>query len=203
MKLSIILPYYQTLESTKKLLQILLPQLNKEVELIIVNDGSNGKEFCEYADVFINRKINGGVTCARNDGINIARGDYIVFIDCDDLIEKDYIKVILNKISNNDFDLCWISWRSPYGDAIVNSKKQINIAPWGCIFNSSILKQVSFNEKYNLGEEPEFWENIFKIENLKIDFIPQIIYNYIIREDSLTRKYNRGEVSIIKGENNE
>lgn len=203
MKLSIILPYYKTLSLTRRLLQKLKPQLNEEVELIIINDGSDGQEFLEYADIFINQKENKGVTYSRNNGIKISRGDYIVFIDSDDLIEDNYVETILNKISNSNFDLCWISWNSPCGSAIVNSIKQINIAPWGCIFKASILKKINFNENYNLGEEPELWENIFKIKDLKIDFIPQIIYNYIIQENSLTRRYNRGEISLKKGEKNE
>lgn len=203
MKLSIILPYYKTFQLTKNLLEILTPQLNENTELIIVNDGSDGQDFIRYADVFINKKNNRGVTCARNDAIKIARGDYIVFIDCDDFVESDYISTILNKIYEKEFDLCWISWRSPYGDSIVNSTKQINIAPWGCVFHSSILKKVQFNENYNLNEEPELWKEIFSLKDLKIDFISKIIYNYTIQENSLTRRYNRGEILMKKGKNNE
>jgi glycosyltransferase involved in cell wall biosynthesis len=198
MKLSIILPYYKTFSLTKKLLEVLVPQLNEDTELIIINDGSDGQEFINYADVFINRKNNGGVTCARNDGIKVARGEYIVFIDCDDMIESDYISTLLNKINEKEFDLCWISWRSPYGDAIVNSTEQINIAPWGCIYHTPILKQIKFNEEYNLNEEPEFWKDIFSLGELKIDFISKIIYNYTIQENSLIRRFNRGEISERK-----
>jgi hypothetical protein len=104
----------------------------------------------------------------------------------------------LNKIYEKDFDLCWISWRSPYGDAIVNSTKQINIAPWGCIYRSSLLKENLFNEEYNLNEEPEFWKNIFSSKDLRVEFISKIIYNYTIQENSLIRRYNRGEISERK-----
>ena len=198
MKLSIIIPYYKTFELTKKLLEKLTPQLNSETELIIVNDASDGKEFIEYADVFINRKHNGGVTCSRNDALKIARGEYIAFIDCDDLITEDYVKTILEKINENYFDLCWISWNSPFGNSIATSEKQINIAPWSCILHSNLFDKIKFNEDYNLNEEEEFWGEIFKIKNLKIDFISKIIYNYTIQENSLTRRYNRGEITSKK-----
>ena len=202
MKLSIILPYYKTLDLTKKLLNKLKSQITEEVELIIINDGSNGQELSEYADIFIDRKHNGGVTCARNDGIAVARGEYITFIDCDDMVFDNYIKTILDKINNSSFDLCWISWNSPMGNAIVNSTKQLNIAPWGCIYNSKILKQVRFNENYNLNEEPEFWKDIFNLGELKIDFVPEMIYDYVIRDDSLTRLFNEGKMSMLKERRN-
>lgn len=202
MKLSIILPYYKTLDLTRFLLNILKPQLNKETELIIVNDGSDGYEFVNDADVFIHRKINGGCTCARNDAIKVARGDFIVFLDCDDYIEPNYVETILNKINESDFDLCWISWNSLYGNAIVTSTEQPNIAPWGCIYRTNLLKQNLFNEKYLVKEEPEFWERLLSNKNLKIDYISTMIYNYTIQENSLTRRYKRGEIKKLREEEN-
>lgn len=202
MKLSIIIPYYKTLELTRFLLKILKPQLNEETELIIVNDGSNGYEFVNDADVFINRKTNGGCTSARNDAIKIARGDFIAFLDCDDYIESNYVETILNKINESNFDLCWISWNSLYGNAIVTSTEQPNIAPWGCIYRASLLKHNLFNEKYLVKEEPEFWERLLSNKNLKIDYISTMIYNYTIQENSLTRRYERGEIKMLREEEN-
>ena len=126
--------------------------------------------------------------------ISIAQGDYICFIDSDDDISDDYVDTIIKKIDNEPFDLCWISWDSLLGQAIVTSTEQPNIAVWGCIFNANIIKTAKFDETYNVNEEFYFWNQIFQKPNRKIDFIPKIIYYYNIREGSLTRKFNNKEI---------
>lgn len=196
MKLSIIIPYYETFYLTEQLLKKLRKQIGQrqDIEIILINDGSNGKELSPYADTYISFKINKGVSCARNVVISIAQGDYICFIDSDDDISDDYIDTIIKKIDNGPFDLCWISWNSPLGEAIVTSTEQPNIAVWGCIFNTNIIKTIKFDETYNVHEEFNFWNQIFQKPNKKIDFISKIIYYYNIRENSLMRKFYSEEI---------
>ena len=196
MKLSIIIPYYETFYLTEQLLKKLRKQIEQrqDIEIILINDGSNGKELASYADTYISFKINRGVSCARNVAISIAQGDYICFIDSDDDISDDYVDTIIKKIDNGPFDLCWISWDSLLGQAIVTSTEQPNIAVWGCIFNANIIKTAKFDETYNVNEEFYFWNQIFQKPNRKIDFIPKIIYYYNIREGSLIRRFNNKEI---------
>ena len=108
MKLSIIIPYHRTLKEAEELLKVLIPQLTKECELCIVDDDVNTKELDKYiADNIkvIHHKVNSG--CAgipRNTGIENTTGDYIRFIDADDMIPNYFIKRILEEINKQDFD---------------------------------------------------------------------------------------------------
>ena len=95
-KLSIIIPYFETFELTDKLMRELLTQtymLDDEVEIILIDDGCNEKKL----DAFNNEHIkvihqdNIGVAKTRNEGIDLAQGKYIAFIDCDDMITMNYI----------------------------------------------------------------------------------------------------------------
>ena len=114
MKLSIIIPYYKTLDLTKELLEVLIPQLNSYCELIIIDDGCKELEL-DYYKKFINvsviHKANGGVSSARNVGLDKYKGDYAVFVDSDDMVPKYYIDKALEKINNEIFDYCLFSWR--------------------------------------------------------------------------------------------
>ena len=85
-KLSIIIPYYNGGEYTKALLDCLAPQVTKDVEVILVDDGS--KEPFKTTEKWLKviRKENGGVSSARNAGIDKATGEYITFVDHDDLL---------------------------------------------------------------------------------------------------------------------
>ena len=160
----------------------------------MIDDSQNVENFKYMVDIYHQNTINIGGAASRNLGVSLAHGDKIMFIDCDDDIYENYIQILLEEYNKNN-DLTWISWRCIYGDAVVQQSLPIpNIAPWGCLFKKEILLNNKFNEKLNIGEEPEFWNSVFKISNLKIGFNSNIIYYYNIREDSATRRYQKGEL---------
>lgn len=193
-KLSIIIPYYETQDLTLKLVKEIMTQKeNLPVELILIDDASNGEIFENEVDIYLRNKQNKGGAASRNRGVRHAQGEYVVFIDCDDFIFNDYIKICLQLIEEEN-DLSWLSWTSIYGDAVVTNTEQPNIAPWGCVFKKDLLLKNPFNENKNIGEEPEFWENVFKNSNLKIGYTNKIVYIYNIRDDSATRRFARGEL---------
>ena len=112
MKLSIIIPYYNTLKETKELFKVLEPQLTNEVEVIVIDDGCNCKELDNLkAKVIHLNKNSGNASIPRNKGLEIATGEYIGFIDSDDLVSNDYITQILTKIRKQP-DIIYISWKS-------------------------------------------------------------------------------------------
>ena len=91
-KLSIIIPYYKTLEYTKKLFAVLEPQLTPQVEVILIDDGCNETELDNLkAKVIHLDKPSGNASHPRNVGLDNAKGEYIAFIDSDDLITNNYI----------------------------------------------------------------------------------------------------------------
>ncbi len=110
--LSVIIPVYNAEKSLKCSVESVLNQTFRELELILVDDGStdNSLEICkrfEKSDdrVKVIHKENGGAGPARNAGIAIARGKYLAFPDSDDYLELDTYEICLNKLAENDADL--------------------------------------------------------------------------------------------------
>lgn len=107
MKVSIIIPAYNASKYIKRCIASLLNQTYKNIEIIVVNDGStdNTLEMAKQFDITVLDKENGGVSSARNMGLKIATGDYICFVDADDYVEKNYIESVINVIKENNYDI--------------------------------------------------------------------------------------------------
>lgn len=108
-KYSFIVPVYNTNKYLKKCLDSLIKQTFKDFEIIVVNDGSTDKSLEiieEYKNKYVNIKLinqnNQGLSVARNNGILKATGKYILFIDSDDYIEKDLLKMLDKNICDVD-----------------------------------------------------------------------------------------------------
>lgn len=112
MKFSIIMPAYNGERYIAETLDCLLEQTENDIEIIVVNDGSTDSTqqiVEEYAKKYpcivpVNQE-NAGVSAARNNGIELARGEYIIFIDSDDLIGKDTLEHIYEAMKETDADL--------------------------------------------------------------------------------------------------
>ena len=155
MKLSIIIPYYNTKQYTDKLLKCLAPQITSDVEVILVDDGSQTAYTTDYSWVKIIRKENGGVSSARNIGLDNVKGTYIAFIDSDDLVADNYVDSIIQKIKDEKFDYCYISWKTLPDNNInyevklkdINSEFPVmNLCVWNRIYRKSAIKELRFNE---------------------------------------------------------
>lgn len=110
-KISIVIPVYNVDKYLRRCIDSIINQLYKDIEIILVDDGSSDKsgEICDEYTRLDNRikvvhKENGGLSSARNSGINIATGDYIMFVDSDDWINGDTFK-ILSKFIDKDYDM--------------------------------------------------------------------------------------------------
>ena len=111
MKLSIIIPCYNAEPYIHELLDILVRQQSKETEIIVIDDGSQVPFETKHKSVKVYRKTNGGAASARNMGLEKAKGEYIAFIDADDIVPDYYIKKIIEK-TKEGFDVCDFSWKS-------------------------------------------------------------------------------------------
>ena len=111
-KVSVIVPVYNVENYLEKCIQSIISQSFKNLEIILVNDGSTdrSKEICEkFAEkdkriIFLNQE-NQGVSAARNAGLDICTGDYISFVDSDDYISSDMIEFLVNNLERNDSDI--------------------------------------------------------------------------------------------------
>ncbi len=111
-KVSIIIPAYNAEIYLGECLDSALNQTYPNTELIIINDGStdNTKEIldkysAQYQNIKVTHTENGGVSCARNIGLNNADGDYIMFLDSDDLLVPNAIEILLQDLADNDADI--------------------------------------------------------------------------------------------------
>ena len=159
MKLSIIIPYYNTLELTKRLMERLKSQLRKDVEVIIVDDGCNEKELDYFNAKVIHLPTNsGGASKPRNVGLDNATGEYIAFIDSDDLVSDDYIERIFHKMG---VDLIYLSWK---GNTITvpihNNPPKWNCAVWCRVYRRNVIGDVRFDETLRIAEDYKFINEI-------------------------------------------
>lgn len=186
MKLSIIIPYYNTLEETKELLNVLEPQLTNEVEVIVIDDGCNCKELDNYKVKVIHlEKNSGNASIPRNKGLEIALGEYIGFIDSDDLVSNDYIPQILNKIRKQP-DIIYISWKSTETEVIANNMLPgWNCAVWCRVYKRTLIEDRRFDETLVIAEDWKFNQGL---KPIRIKSIKTPIYFYNIRNGSLTRR---------------
>ena len=199
MKLSIIIPYYNTQTMTDKLLSGLFPQTDENTEIILVDDGSDEPFVFEedWKKVRYIRKKNGGVSSARNRGLKEAKGDYIVFIDSDDLVSDDYISQIYKAIET-DPDTVYISWKSidgKLGKVIQSESDEFNPwnrCVWNRVFKKEYIKGLYFNEEMNIAEDDDFLKRL-PVPKSKT-YIPKQIYFYRAgREGSLTDRAKKGD----------
>jgi len=110
--ISIIVPIYNVEIYLEKCLNSIINQTYKNIEILLINDGSsdNSLRICKKYQkkdkriVLINKK-NGGLSSARNAGIDKASGNYLLFIDSDDYIEIDMIEKLYNNIKSNNADI--------------------------------------------------------------------------------------------------
>ena len=117
MLVSLIIPVFKVCDYLPRLLETVLSQTHREIEVILVDDGSpdSSGEICdEYAGldsrIKVIHKSNSGVADARNVGIDASSGDYIALIDGDDYLADDYIEYLLLLCTDNDADLSCCAW---------------------------------------------------------------------------------------------
>lgn len=192
MKLSIITPYYRTLEEIKRLAKVLEPQLTKQTEWIICDDGCNEKELDKFKAKVIHLEQNsGGASKPRNIALDSATGEYIAFIDADDEISQHYIEKILEK-TKEDWDYCYISWQQgKYACLIENEPPAWNCCIWNCIYKRELIGNERFNEDLVLAEDYDFNKRVRKGKRANLN---EILYTYNNIPNSLTK---RGKNEVI------
>jgi glycosyltransferase involved in cell wall biosynthesis len=186
MKLTIIIPYYNVLDHIKRLFTVLEPQLDDEVEVIIVDDGCNEKELDKLnAKVIHLEKNSGGAGKPRNVGIENAKGKYIAFIDADDMVTADYISEIKKKIKE-DNDIIYLSWVSNKHDVVVTDRPPIwNPTVWSKVYKKDLIGNTRFEEDINFAEDKKFND---MIKPKTCSYIDKQIYVYNnSREGSLSK----------------
>lgn len=201
-KLSIIIPYYETFDLTMKLLRELSLQRNdnEEVEIIVIDDYCKN-EFSKIEvatdDILlkgmitvVNHEKNIGVAKSRNEGIKEAKGKYIAFIDCDDMITMDYLDTLLKAIDTYNTDVINLNWYDMTEHR--EYRKPHNPAPWKQIYKRETIP--TFREDMEYGSEDVMFQSEIDSGKYTITYLDKLLYFYNSnREGSLFWKKKHKE----------
>ena len=211
-KISIVVPIYNVEKYLERCIKSLINQTLKEIEIILVNDGStdSSPEICnKYAErdkrIIVVNKKNGGLSDARNEGLKYANSDYVWFVDSDDYVEIDsceslysiieekkpdiisfmYNEIISGEIKNKRNymnDIKELSFKEAY--SIYLKDKGIGTSSWGKIFKRNIIEGIEFP----IGKKAEDLATTYKFleKAKKIIILDKALYNYDRRDDSIT-----------------
>lgn len=222
-KVSIIIPIYNSSASINRCLSSVLKQTYDNVEVLCVDDGSLDdtldilEEMSKTDErICVVHKENGGVSSARNMGLDKATGEYIVFIDSDDWIRGDSIELLVKNIEQNDADLVICGMRTHnnsrryvsknasyslaefkknfvglYEDSIINS-------PCNKIYRKELI-QFYFDKGISFGEDYIF--NLKYLNNCRtIKVIDEELYIYYVAEtETLSKKIHKNQFECIVG----
>lgn len=201
--LSVIIPYYNAKEYTDELLSILDKQITDEIEVLLIDDGSKEKYVSKYSWLNIIRQNNGGASAARNTGLDNAIGQYISFIDADDLVTDNYFEIILQKIKEEKFDYMYLSWDSFGGwdtqtilHSIEDEFPSWNLCVWNRIYKREVIKDIRFNLKKLIAEDAEFIRKV-QYNCKKKSYTDKILYHYRSNTpNSLTKRFGNNELNM-------
>ena len=227
---SIIIPVYNVENYIEKCVQSVLSQSFKDYEIIIVNDGSldNSGKICDnlaalHHNIVVLHKKNGGLSDARNHGINVANGEYLIFLDSDDYWDSSSaLELIKRTISKDtelllygckDYDFITNTFkisRNNYDDNIINNGNKIDIidylvesklypgAAWLTVTKKDfILKHKLFFLKGYNSEDIDWLFNIFtKVNVIKTLNLPFYVY-VKKRKGSITNSIKRKTVEDL------
>lgn len=210
---SIVIPVYNTGLTLDETIRSVQKQTYKNIEVIIVNDGSTDeftiKSLNKYKDSFaIINQENKGLPAARNAGIKASNGEYVVCLDSDDCIDKNYIKKLVNKLISDDDDSVAIV--SPYIQAFGVSSEQwyvpefdkekikySNVIAVASMFKKAAWQSVDgYDESFRKGfEDWEFWLSL--VENgYKWRVVKEPIFYYRRKKSSMITSSNKSRVEI-------
>lgn len=215
---SIIVPVYNVEKYITECLKSLINQTYKNIEIIVVNDGSTDNSLSlvnkiDDSRIKIINKENGGLSSARNKGIELAEGKYILFIDSDDFIEdKMAIENMYNMAVNNDLDMVSgdLIWHYSSHKRIIYKNKFIEKSnkiyegqeifklklknrcylAAACInmYKKSIIREIKFKE--GIYHEDELFTAKVLLKAQKVGLYKKHFYSYRQREGSIVNQNN-------------
>lgn len=216
-KVSVIVPVYNVEKYLKKCLDSLINQTLKEIEIIVVNDGStdgSGEIIKQYKKQYPDKivaleKENGGLSDARNFGLDFANGDYIAFLDSDDyvdktLYEKMYKTAIEEESDMVECDFYWVyptskkvDTRMPYKDKqdmIANAR----VVAWNKLYKRQIISDsgILFSKGLRYEDVDFFYKLIPNLD--KVSLIREPLIYYVQRENSIANTQTEKTKDIFK-----
>lgn len=227
-KVSLIVPIYKVQDYLNKCIDSIINQSYKNLEIILVDDGSPDRcgEIIDLYEKQDNRikvfhKKNGGLSDARNYGMNFITGDYVIFVDSDDWLSEDMVSDLMKTSLELNADIVQSGFYYAYDDyllydnryyledmspvvlnreelmyELVINEKVKNFA-WGKLYKSVLIKDISF--KIGVLFEDVFWAHKVMDRVDKYVIIHKPMYYYRQRKDSIVATYTERNLDILKG----
>lgn len=213
-KISVIVPIYKVEDYLHRCVDSIINQTYTNLEIILVDDGSpdNCPMICdEYAKkdsrIRVVHKKNGGLSDARNAGLDIATGEYIMFIDSDDFVDTEMMGSMMRNMIDDNVDMVVCNIKYVYEDREVVKYNQsdrildryeameeylkdgvVQAVAWNKLYKKSLIN----NMRYKVGKtnEDEFFTYKIVDKTEKIYYNSRPFYNYIQRDSSIMGKYS-------------
>ena len=232
---SIIVPVYNGEKYVKSCVDSLVNQTYKDIEIILVNDGSKDKT-AEILDelkkkdqrIVVHHQKNLGVSTARNNGIGLAKGEYIMFCDCDDITEPDWCEELMKctELYPDRLPMCWVKMVGPgfengewdyvvredvNGSRLYNLYEKEDIMklydtgvidnPVNKVYIADIIRKnkMSFDVNLSMGEDGLFNFRYLSYLGGKTVTVNKYLYSYIRQnENSLSRKIHMYDINTTE-----
>lgn len=208
---SIIVPVYNTSKYLEKCLESLKNQTLKNIEIIVVDDGSTDESLKiakkiakDDKRIKVFHKQNGGLSSARNYGIEKATGDFIGFVDSDDYVEENMFETLLDMVIENNANMSICGWYVVENDerrkcpfecdrTVLNDEQAIDMLlnhvsfdNFACnkLFHRSLFDDIKFPVGELLEDLSTIYQLIHKAKRVVVDSVP--LYYYVLHHNSIT-----------------
>lgn len=218
--ISVVIPVYNARQSLERCVHSVIGQCYSALEVILVDDGSTDGSgpICDQlaatdSRIQVIHKPNGGVSSARNKGIEVATGEYLQFVDCDDWLHPQMCQLLLGAIEKNGAGMALCGYQRVVGEQVTevspmpsfcsgptDFQKQFEKLystflinpPWNKLYRRNLVS--SFSLGISLGEDLLF--NLAYLEkSCKIEVIADCLYFYVAEQPgSLTKRYQESRV---------
>lgn len=223
-KISVIIPVYNDEKYLAQCLDSVLKQTYSNLEIILVDDGSTDsipEVYEKYANIRILHKKNGGVGSSRNAVLEMATGEYILFVDDDDLLSETHIEELYNLLKKNDADIAvgnfnhFIEEKRAYGiwlkeddyfektytpeewftveyETVPYNRSIIFAVPWAKLYKRSLFENIVYPIDARVEDDLTTWK-IYLLAD-KIAYMNKAIYTHRIFENSVSAQANKTAV---------
>ena len=226
MKVSVVVPVYNVEKYLKRCLDSIINQTYKNIEIILVNDGSkdNSRDICEeyeknFDNIILINQENGGLSAARNTGLEYVKGEAVTFVDSDDWLELDAIEyyvdsmkkynvdmVVTNNIRTKDYQKNILQPNNIKEEVLTQedyAKKffkidgnSIEYYAWSKLYKREIMEDVEF--PVGLFAEDVLGTFRYMKNSQSIFYSNKITYNYFINDNGLTAKFGDKDFDLEK-----
>ncbi len=222
--ISIIIPVYNVEKYLRNCIDSVIAQTYKNIEIILVDDGSPDKcpAICDEYEkkdsrIKVIHKENGGLSDARNAGIELANGKYITFIDSDDDVSSEYIEYLYELLIKNNTKMSIathtvvsnkkrINWGNGYTEKVLTTEECLDkmlceqgfsVSAWAKLYSKELFDEVRFPKSKLNEDNGTTYKLILQCD--KIAYGNKSIYNYYKRENSITMStFNLKKMDLIE-----